>query len=261
MFKLWVHVQFGPAHELYYRKLFKYLGPILGGVGQLVVVENSIEHALGRPDVISGSNSHREFSGWSEGLRSALESISKEDWLLFSNDTFAHHRFFWGSLIFGFARAMRRKGRALQPTIIGDVLPGNLFSEGAGRFDKYVSTYFFAANAAALRLLEYDFVNGAPVDWVEMTPDAELLGSKCPDRIRVALEGHLSRPGSKTAWRGAAVPSLSNISTLRSKAGAVIMEHFLSRRAEMLRIRLVPIVDRTSTNLLRIVRSVEARIL
>lgn len=261
MLRLWVHVQYSPARETYYRRLFRYLGPVLGGVEQCIVVENSLKHTRGRRDVICGTNSYREFSGWAEGLRPNLVSIGKNDWILFSNDTFAHHRFFWGSLAFGFVNAIRRERKALQPTIVGDVVPGNLFSADGRRGYNYVSTYLFAANAAALGVLGFDFVEGSPLDWVKVAPDFKLTGSNCPDKIRVALENHLSCPESKAAWRGAAIPSPSNISVLRSKARAVIMEHFFSHRAEMLGVRLVPIVNRTSINLLRAIRSLEARLL
>src|SRR5690606_14957475 len=92
-------------------------------------VENRAAHIHGA-DTIPGTNSFREFSGWNEGL-AAADMGGRFDWYVFSNDTFAHHRFFWGSLFYGFNRQFRRVRSHQSPMLIGDVVPGQMLdSEG-----------------------------------------------------------------------------------------------------------------------------------
>jgi hypothetical protein len=258
----WIHVQFGSTRTAYYKKANQFFGGILGGAQRHIIVENNTACRSHLAVDLVGSNNSREFSGWTEGLALVKKQPNESNgWYVFTNDTYAHHRFFWGVLATGFLSTIKKHGTCTRPAIIGDVLPQGMFTDVSGNASPYISTYFFLINAAALKLLEWDLVAEAPLEWIASSPDAQLFAPSCPAAIRSFLTQHLCTPGSSIAWHSATPLTNETTPILRSKSRAVIMEHYLSKRATELGIENLPILARHTHSISRTIRSLEVRLL
>lgn len=255
----WIHAEYGNARSSHFGTKQSFINCAFGVAPQTLIVQNDIRVPLTSSMHIHGSNRLREFSAWDEGIHATRERGAAPDWWIFSNDTFSHHRFFWGAVLAGFAHTFRACRGTTTPTIIGDVLPESLLSDPSAQAP-YVSTYFFMVNAAALEQLSWNLTQDAPLDWVASTEDITVAGNDCPARVKTFLQEHLCNPTSPRAWRNASPVTAINKDFLRFKAMAILLEHTLSQRALQAGVALLPIIDRNSVNTLRLMRSVEARL-
>lgn len=255
----WVHVEYGSKRSGGFEWRRRIIELALGVTCKVVIVQNDLLTDLVQPQAVRGSNRLREFSGWNEGVGVAREQGYVPAWWLLSNDTFSHHRFFWGTILIGLALAFRGAKKRTDPIIIGDILPGNATSCYNG-CALYVSTYLFLANSAAMDRLSWSFTEGAPLNWIARDEGNTLVTSECPETARAFLEDHVCNPASPKAWRDAAPVTQDNREFLRSKARAVILEHSFSNRAAFAGVSFVSVIERKSINLLRLLRSVECRI-
>lgn len=255
----WIHVQYGIKGIAYYRRAAAFMSRGLGVTLKQLSVQNDPNADEGALQ-LKGSNRLREFSGWNEGISHLRETVADSSgWWMFSNDTYARHRFFWGSLAFSFARVFRKNARNNKPMIIGDILPASMFSEG-GVDARYISTYLFIVNAPAMAILEYDLIGDAPLHWIATSSELTLTSASCPPQAARFLEAHLCQPDSRSRWRDARVLTEDNLVELRFKATAVVLEHWLSFRAKRLGIDFAPVIDRTGLGFFRALRSIEARL-
>lgn len=183
-------------------------------------------------EIVVGTNTHGEFSGWQEGLARLAEP---ERGVIFLNDTVTTHR------RFTHARAAALLGtlRSLDgPALVGflDRGTGVYDYRIAGvPFDCWASTYCFALSRSALTLLggklfEPDFVDRVvPGGLDESTFFSELS----PDMERV-LRFVLFEGG----WYRAQRLTARNTAQLRLKGRCIVAELFLSARCSQLGIDL-----------------------
>lgn len=254
----WIHAEYGTARSSNFGGKQSLIKRALGIVPQTIVVQNDTNVSLTSNRHIHGSNRLREFSAWDEGVHASRERGITPDWWIFSNDTFSHHRFFWGAVLAGFVRTFAARQGATEPVIIGDVLPGSLLADPSAQAN-YVSTYFFMINAAGLERLAWNLTQDVPLNWVASSADISVAAPACPARVKTFLYEHLCDPGSPRAWRSASPVTADNKDFIRFKATAILLEHALSHRALQNGVSLLPIIDRRSVNPLRLIRSVEAR--
>lgn len=253
----WIHVQFGSERTDYYCRAIRRICERLSVSPYVLVVENSLTHR-NTCNAIAGTNILREFSGWNEGLAHA-DRNGRFDWYVFTNDTFAHNRFFWGTLFRGFVNQFNRRRSTTAPLAVGDLLPGTMLArDGVSYY--YASTYFFMMNDAALDRLGRDLVSDAPINWVTGAPKTRLTADTCPGWVTDFLVEHLTSQTSAIRWRDAAALTDINASQLRFKAIAVILEHWLSHRMIEAQVEMVPVVDRARRNVWRYLRGLEVTI-
>lgn len=256
----WVHVEYGVDRSAVFSESCSLIPQMFELDVENVLIQNDRAVLLDSENEIYGSNTLREFSAWNEGIGFCLEKGRRDaDWWIFSNDTFSAHRHFWGSIGKGFRSAFQRKANEMRPIVIGDILPGNMFTTEPGEM-MYFSTYFFMINSNGLRRLEFDLCRSAPLDWVSVKKEVCLTSEDCPASVSSFLERHLLHPESALAWKDAARLCDANLDGMRSKAKSVILEHSLSRRCFEEAIELESIIDRSSWNTLRLRRSLEARL-
>lgn len=109
-------------------------------------------HKMVELEVIQGTNYLWEFSGWKEGL-DFINIISPEDYFIFANDTFCHHRK-WGELEkYYFRNAFDRHFKNMLEGITGNVNTfGGYFEIEDLRAESWVSTYLFGIDGKTLKL-------------------------------------------------------------------------------------------------------------
>jgi|KBSMisStaDraftv2_1062788.scaffolds.fasta_scaffold133001_2 hypothetical protein len=183
-------------------------------------------------EIVLGTNTHGEFSGWQEGLARLGEP---ERGVIFMNDTVTTHR------RFTHARAAALLGtlRSLDgPALVGflDRGKGVYDYRIAGvRFDCWASTYCFALSRSALGLLENKLFEPDFVDRVVPggLDESTFFSELSPDMERV-LRFVLFEGG----WYRAQRLTPENTAQLRLKGRCIVAELFLSARCSQIGIDL-----------------------
>jgi len=180
-------------------------------------------------DTLTGSNALLDFSGFFEGLERLLAARPEAAAgnVLFVNDTlFTKHA---ASCILGRLFGLDALLRHLKvPAIAGklDRYRSVYLRNPWSGHDRYVSTFCFLLNAAALpqlrRLTQEAESAGALLD---RPLDDETWGAGIPALLREHIRAHLVYEGSPYLWPSA---SRSNPELLRKKACCVYLENRLS---------------------------------
>jgi hypothetical protein len=116
----------------------------------LLIISNNDALNYKNHIIHKGNNSHWEFSGWDRGIK-LINSYSKNDFFIFCNDTFCHHRR-WGfiqrdSFTYAFKNAITENFKG----IVGEVDTfKEIFSINNYEASSWVSTYLFGMSGELL---------------------------------------------------------------------------------------------------------------
>ena len=180
---------------------------------------------------IAGSNAGWEFSAWDEGVQYIKENydpLSAQDFFIFANDTFNHHRLFCFLDLFFFKQSVLKHVASSKPTIIGEVNSFNQeFSVDGYSGTKWVSTYLFAVNFNYMnKLLKFDMGDDT---FQTLCTDVTLKNIVFSNKVSVNLASHLTDwmypKTKKFSWYG---NKKNDVTLFRNKLKAILNEKRLS---------------------------------
>ena len=205
----------------------------------LIVVNNTGDELpavpgveLGNIDIVAGTNTSWEFSGWDEGVKYWKFSYPKitADYYLFANDTFCKHRFFNSFNRSTFASSFVKYYNS--KAIVGDV---NNFSESYNIFgvemSGWISTYLFGVSAEALDFL----MPFSKVDETSLSVSGNIVDVQ---GFSSNLNAHLTKwlfPKNGGGW----YKSNSESSLIKNKLKAIANEKMLSATAKGMGVEIV----------------------
>ena len=212
---------------------------------RLIIVDNSenlksrefishplLENSKIEVSYVSGSNTAWEFSGWEEGLNTLIP-LSSDDYYIFANDTFCHHRD-WDCVNRAlFVSAFKiHTSRGLKG-ITGDVNSKNLeFTLYGVKFDSWVSTYLFGIDGEQLKLCK-NTIQIAPKkieQLISINKKGNYLWS-CENEICNNLQCHIEAwlSPKNSGWYKSKV---ENYFLKEMKTKAIINEKYLSTQVQ-----------------------------
>lgn len=184
----------------------------------------------GRGRHVEDLNASFEFSGYEEGLRTALAECRDDSeqpvQLVFANDTFsgAHLSLYTDNLFNWFFMARGRE--TLVPTFTGTkhALASGL--AGFGDSGEYISTWFFGLIAPPAMLHRLNFVG------VDQRGFRETVWPALPSAYREAIDEWLKPTSFFRGWYKAIPGKPLAQATLWRKRFAIYLEHDFARKAE-----------------------------
>jgi hypothetical protein len=223
--------------------------------------------------IVEGSNTLHEFSGWQEGLDALAMRNTRPLHTLFLNDTVVSHRFFsaWRLLALRIALATMD---ADCERLVGFTHPANLangvHSIDGREFERWVSTYCFALSARALDRLDRRILDTEAAE--RYVPGGEVEERFLSDALSHALHLHyrwwLFRSSVRSSgWYRSEPLNAATSARLVNKARCMLLEQLLSLRCEDLGIEVVDpfdrhpafeFLDRVDRNVIRVARSLTA---
>lgn len=137
---------------------FIYLLSGLNNDFRLIIVNNSsklssYEKVKDKIFEISGSNLGWEFSAWDEGVHFVNKNFgdTDDDFFVFANDTFNHHRVFNFLDTYYFRKAILRLMIKKNPVLVGEINSiGEMFKVNDDTANSWISSYLFAMNRQLL---------------------------------------------------------------------------------------------------------------
>lgn len=226
---IWLHCAYHRArHEKCARGICKVLEDI--DADTTVYVCNNGTDDLGADGgwkVITGSNSAGEFGAWAELWYLCKDEICGDTVVVLSNDTFPFHQPFW--LLSAFFKNKISNYSGFSPTVpmAAGVKEQFRFQE----ITEYLSTFFLVMNGSAARLVLPSIT--------EKCVDVEVIRGGSGDVVRGADHAYVDYINNwllgRSFYRWPNAAGESGVSSkfrtiLEAKAGAVILEHSLSRR-------------------------------
>lgn len=194
----------------------------------LILVNNGPEEIdfCGNFKITKGNNKNWEFSGWDEGIKS-IHNISKDDYLIFANDTFCHHRTWTILERILFAFAFKKHITKKEQGITGDINTFNKEFEILGlKASKWASTYLFGIDAGLLKKIGNKIsLNESSLDEMISIEDNKNLkwGTGTSISLKEYIDNWMS-PDNTLGW----YKSTSSISTRERKTKAILNEKYLS---------------------------------
>jgi hypothetical protein len=176
---------------------------------------------------LPGDNRYWEFSGWQVGLDSIRHKLNDDDVVVFANDTFDRHRFFFTYDRYLFARAVLSAVRSSKKMfLVGELCnPIGKFSILNECSDGWVSTYLFAVSGCFMKrtsLLHYAEKELESLVRVSEAGGVELL--QCSDNLKNYLMSWLGLNGATAKW----IPRREDKDVYRAKLLAILNEKRLS---------------------------------
>lgn len=213
---------------------------ILSGIGhsfRVIIVNNNpnLEKYNTSYDVIeiSGSNTGWEFSAWDEGVKYIKDNygpLSKDDFFVFANDTFNHHRYFSFVDRSLFKNQIKANLHNHHPVMLGEVNSFDKeFSLGSQKGSCWISTYLFFTNSKFVdKIKPFDM----GLDYFlsmckEVTDERIIFSHEVSENISTHLNGWLYPVSTKKGWYGG---KKSNVELLSNKLKAILNEKNLSLR-------------------------------
>ncbi|MEP7063765.1 MAG: hypothetical protein ABI881_15350 [Betaproteobacteria bacterium] len=237
-----VYVEYGGAERKVVLPLIAdVLRAVPGQARYLVVVDNAgvpadLEPPIGfdGAQTIAGSNVHREFSGWQEGVEAARRAWGIDGMtLVLANDTIARNHNFSGPRKYYFRHAFERAGSDATAAVIGEIdgVPYTM-ETASGEIGLYVSTYLLlltsgALDAALPLTVDVDRIDTLlHADW--QNSNGTLFRDGMPVEYRKFLERwlHVAAGG----WYRAEALTQDNFGFFRGKAMSIMLEQSLSAR-------------------------------
>jgi len=213
-------------------KLHTFLSSLGGWSAQhLIIVENAAVgiDALDGYRVVTGTNRYAEFSAWQEGLDKIADSLTEQDAVLLVNDTAFENRIFYGLLDWNFHYSINALAGQSVPVLLGETMRARGAYEIDGiKFDRWVSSYMFLLNMAALRRLNFKVLKVDAFDLDAAGPS--LISRHISADLSVHINRYLLEQGPRS-WHQAAALSTKNSSIMALKAGCIINEMALSAAA------------------------------
>ena len=117
---------------------------------KMIIVTNNADLKLGMINLKNGDNSNAEFSGWDKGI-SLIDPLQDDDFFIFCNDTFCHHRRWSAFEKEIFVNALNKGITSDFQGIIGEVdTHREQFSILGITASSWVSTYLFGMSSKLL---------------------------------------------------------------------------------------------------------------
>ena len=191
---------------------------------------------------IAGSNKLGEFSAWEEGIQFYCSHVNihfaANDFFVFANYTFCHHRIWKHSYAKNFCRSLR-KANSSSPSIIGwGNYSVDLFSIDSIPFHIWISTYLFSFQMSTYVQLEGGLVpSDSSFDrYISPTIDSDSFFGYS---VNEALQSHLTNWLFKGGWRNSKALDSSSYPVLQFKAKCILAEKLLSAKILSLGGRLI----------------------
>jgi len=199
-------------------------------INKLVVVTNNPQLHQSNPNYILGDDLNSEFSGYDVGLRQ-LGKLAAEDYVVFANDTFCHHRS-WGEFEKRiFASAFRKALENHKQCVVGEVntFKKNFSLMGMQAYE-WVSTYLFCVSSEFIGALNYKLcVNPATLSRLVSLDSYENIrwSEDLSDNLRIQLSQWLAGD-NKHGWYNKDATMLRKC----NKAKSILNEFYLSAVAK-----------------------------
>jgi hypothetical protein len=180
-----------------------------------------LQNTAKRWQIILGSNSSGEFSGWQEGL-DHLDRQGRFDRYIFANDTVVSHRKYTWVRHLAFQHELSRRSSCFGFT---NSVKSTFYIENMP-LKRWISTYLFCFNNSTLDQINRQLDYSELVEkYVNKTVDERnFLSEKlCP-----ALRDHLNNWLFKGGWYTSQPLSEFNYEFLRRKAVSILNEKYLS---------------------------------
>ncbi|MDB4975340.1 MAG: hypothetical protein JWN48_3681 [Myxococcaceae bacterium] len=232
---------------LYYRESFalvqrelRKLEHALADSGLRVYVQLVINRAELNPSDLSypyvtHDNTGLEFGGYQRGLSELESRLTDDDTVLFLNDTFCTHHYVSRVVQRRLVAALLRARAAKVPLVAGNLdRASHSFRVDGVLMERWVSTWMFALNAAALRALELKlYCPERDQDIVGGSSLKTFFGPACEPYLRAYIAGWLFYDdGASDRWYKAAPLSEANAEMMAAKARAIVQEKYLYARLE-----------------------------
>lgn len=223
-------------YEKYYENALQEFLKILDGLGfnyQLLIVSNNKNIKKKDKIIYEGNNANWEFSGWDEGIE-LTSPYHKNDFFIFCNDTFCHHRS-WGFIQRdSFTNAFKNVMSNNYDGIVGEVDTFKTeFSVSGSNATSWVSTYLFGMSARTLEKLDgklslkSEFLNRL----VPVVHGGEILwddGGGLSDSLKARIENWMSHK-NKYGWYKRNCANSIKLNKIRSIVNEIYISAYLQK--------------------------------
>jgi len=209
-------------------------------ISKICIVDNEGSLSLGSYNevlLIKGSNKNHEFSGWQEGLKKIqdVENISKDDEIIFMNDTvFAHHkipRFIWKSFV---KFTVNNSALGFESKISGGFSLNNFYTES------WLSTFLFKLNYSSLCKMNCQIDYGETLDKYVV----KSFGKSFLNLEDKNLEKHILAWLFSGGWYASEKLTERNFDSFRKKTLCILNEKYFSCMLNNQNIKIVNILPR-----------------
>ena len=242
---------------------FQYLLNHLNQKNKLIVVSNNPLISQSNSNYVLGDDLSSEFSGYDVGLKQ-IENLTTEDYIIFANDTFCHHRA-WGKFekkifINKFQTAIKTQKKS----IVGELNTfGKNFSIMGLQANEWISTYLFGMTSHFIEDLNQRLCID-PVSLIELVSiDAYenfQWSGKLSNNLKTQLSSWLAS-NNKLGW----YDKDANMQRRCNKAKSILNEFYLSAIAKKYGYELIDVyqnlnlLDRAIIFFKRLVRHIKLR--
>lgn len=205
----------------------------------LFVLNNPALAPLLETPFILHDNSGMEFGAYQRGLDEISRKVGDEDLVIFANDTFCTHHCFSTVLRSNLLSAVQRMAATPgEPTAAGPIDTSFYsFCVRTIRISRWVSTWMFAMNAAALRAIDgLIYVPEVDTDIQQSECVDDFFSRDMDEALKRYLCDWLFRTEPVTTWHerwhGARTLTPESAGVLADKARSILQEKYLSARLE-----------------------------